>query len=582
MSGLDDLLQVWVPALGWALLNFIWQGLLVGAGAALLLLLLRGAGPRSRYAVCGAALLLCLLLPVLQLSGGLEPMPQNTPDVAMLAPDWLITLQSVMPELVLAWCLGVALMALRMGLGLAWVARLRAGPHVQHPQWQARTDALARRMGLHGSVPLQVVERLGSPLTVGWWRPVILVPAALISGMPAPLLEALLAHELAHVRRLDYLINLLQSGIEALLFFHPVVWWLSSRMRREREQVADELAAQALGEPRRLALALHELSLMNPPTQALTLSARGGDLLQRIQTLLAPRQYSSAWKLFLPALALIMGGLLVQANAKPVAPQAAEPTRPAASAPAPFTLPVNARHALVLEEGTGRVLMHKDADAVVPIASLTKLMTAMVVLDARLDPAEKIRIDRDDVDRLKHSPSRVPVGAKMPRLAALKLALMSSDNRAAAALARTYPGGLEAFEQAVQAKIRALGLTQTSIAEPTGLSPKNTSTATEVAKMAAAASRYPEIGQITSDRRALVAINGRSVEYRNTNRLVGSKGWDILLSKTGYTDEAGRCLTMRMMSGGKNVTVVLLDADGSAERLRDAAKIRRSLEKRPA
>lgn len=580
MSRIETLLQDWVPALGWALLNFIWQGLLVGAGAALLLFLLRGAGPRSRYAVCGLALLLCLLLPILHLSADAPPPPAA--ELALQPPAWLLSLQPLLTELVLGWCLGVALMALRMGLGLAWVARLRAGPHVQHPQWQARTDALARRMGLRGPVPLQVVERLSSPLTVGWWRPVILVPAALISGMPAPLLEALLAHELAHVRRLDYLINLLQSGIEALLFFHPVVWWLSSRMRREREQVADELAAQALGEPRRLALALHELSLMNPPTQVLTLSARGGDLLQRIQTLLAPHRHSSAWKLTLPAAALIVGSLLVQANAKPVAPQVAEPARTTASTPAPFSLPVNARHALVLDEGTGRVLMHKDADAVVPIASLTKLMTAMVVLDARLDPAEKIRIDRDDVDMLKHSPSRVPVGARMPRLAALKLALMSSDNRAAAALARTYPGGLEAFEQAVQAKIRALGLTQTSIAEPTGLSPKNTSTAIEVAKLAAAASRYPEIGQITSDRRALIAINGRSVEYRNTNRLVGSKGWDILLSKTGYTDEAGRCLTMRMMSGGKNVTVVLLDADGSAERLRDATKIRRSLEKRPA
>jgi len=582
MSGIEDLLQVWVPALGWALLNFIWQGLLVGAGAALLLTLLRAYGPRSRYAVCGAALLLCLLLPVLQLSTSLQPVQPSPPDSAMQAPDWLLTLQSLLPELVLAWCLGVALMGLRLGLGLAWVARLRRARHAQHPQWQARTDALAQRMGLRGRVALQVVDPLSSPLTVGWWRPVVLLPAALISGMPAPLLEALLAHELAHVRRLDYLVNLLQSGIEALLFFHPVVWWLSSRMRREREQVADELAARALGEPRRLALALHELSLMNPHPQNLTLSARGGDLLQRIQTLLAPRRHSSAWKLALPALALVIGSLLVQANAKPVAPQATEPARPTASAPAPFTLPVNARHALVLEEGTGKVLMQKDADAVVPIASLTKLMTAMVVLDAKLDPAEKIRIDRDDVDTLKHSASRVPVGARMPRLAALKLALMSSDNRAAAALARTYPGGLEAFELAVQAKIRALGLTHTAIAEPTGLSPKNTSTATEVAKMAAAAARYPEIGQITSDRKALIAINGRSVEYRNTNRLVGSKGWDIHLSKTGYTDEAGRCLTMRMNSGGKNVTVVLLDADGSADRLRDAARIRRSLEKRHA
>nr|WP_316641335.1 M56 family metallopeptidase [uncultured Roseateles sp.] len=582
MSALDDVLQLWVPALGWALLNFVWQGLLVGAIAALLLRLLRSAGPRSRYGVCGAALLLCLLLPALQLNNGLQAMAdpptlEASPEVLALAPDWLLTLQSLLPELVLAWCLGVALMALRLGLGLAWVARLRRASHAQHPQWQARLDGLARRMGLRGSVPLQVVDQLDSPLTVGWWRPVILVPAALISGMPVPLLEALLAHELAHVRRLDYLVNLLQSGIEALLFFHPVVWWLSNRMRREREQVADELAARMLDEPRRLALALHELTLTMLTSHPLTQSAQGGDLLHRIQQLLAPRRHTSAWKLMLPALALAMTSLLVQAHA----PRAADKPKPvtAEAASTPFTLPVNARHALVLEDGTGRVLMEKSADAVVPIASLTKLMTAMVVLDAKPSLSEKIRIDRGDVDTLKHSASHVPVGAQMPRLAAMKLALMSSDNRAAAALARTYPGGLEAFELAVQAKIRALGLTHTSIAEPTGLSPQNTSTAVEVAKMAAAAANYPEIGQITSNRKALIPINGRQVEYRNTNRLVGSKGWDILLSKTGYTDEAGRCLTMRMKSGGKNVTVVLLDADGSADRLRDAAKIRRSLDK---
>lgn len=582
MSGIDDLLQVWVPALGWALLNFVWQGLLVGAVAALLLHLLRGAGPRSRYAVCGAALLLCLLLPALQLKNGLQALadPQTQPaaaEILMQAPDWLLVLQSLLRELVLAWCLGVGAMALRLGLGLAWVARLRRTPHVPHPQWQARLDVLAQRMGLRGRIPLLVVDQLNSPLTVGWWRPVILVPASLISGMPAPLLEALLAHELAHVRRLDYLVNLLQSGVEALLFFHPVVWLLSNRMRRERELVADELAARMLDEPRRLALALHELTLTMITTHSLTQSARGGDLLNRIQQLLAPRRHTSAWKLVLPALALAMTSLLVQAKA----PRAADKPAPAASEPAAasFTLPVNARHALVLEDGTGRVLMEKSADAVVPIASLTKLMTAMVVLDAKPNLSEKIRIDRGDVDTLKHSASHVPVGAQMPRLAAMKLALMSSDNRAAAALARTYPGGLEAFELAVQAKIRALGLTHTSIAEPTGLSPKNTSTALDVAKMAAAAANYPEIGQITSNRKALIAINGRQVEYRNTNRLVGSKGWDIRLSKTGYTDEAGRCLTMRMNSGGKNVTVVLLDADGSADRLRDAAKIRRSLDK---
>jgi D-alanyl-D-alanine carboxypeptidase len=208
-------------------------------------------------------------------------------------------------------------------------------------------------------------------------------------------------------------------------------------------------------------------------------------------------------------------------------------------------------------------------------------MTAMVLLDAKLDPAEPLRITQDDVDTLKHSRSHVPVGSQMSRLAALKLALMSSDNRAAAALARTYPGGGSAFAQAVQAKIRSLGLTRTAIAEPTGLSPANTSTANEVAKIVAAAARYPEIAQITSGKQASVPVNGRPRELHNTNRLVGGKGWDIRLSKTGYTEEAGRCLTMLIKSGARIFTVVLLDADGSPQRLRDALRIRQSLAKLP-
>jgi len=278
------------------------------------------------------------------------------------------------------------------------------------------------------------------------------------------------------------------------------------------------------------------------------------------------------WKFALPALALALCSLLAQAQPK---------HRPAAgnAAPTEFKLPVNAKHAVVLEDSSGRVLMEKNADVVVPIASLTKLMTAMVVLDAQPDMNEKIRIADADVDTLKHSASRVKVGAEMTRLAALKLALMSSENRAAAALARTYPGGLERFKLAVQAKIRNLGLVRTAINEPTGLSPSNTSTAMEVAKIANAAARYPEISRITSDKKDIVPVSGRPRELHNTNSLVGAKGWDILLSKTGYTEEAGRCLTMRMRSGGKPITLVLLDADGSAHRQRDAAKIRQSLAK---
>jgi D-alanyl-D-alanine endopeptidase (penicillin-binding protein 7) len=319
-------------------------------------------------------------------------------------------------------------------------------------------------------------------------------------------------------------------------------------------------------------------------------AARGGLLLNRTRKLLCPIPVNpkSGWKFALPAIALTLGTWAAQAHGRPAAPHAAPAGKLAAASAAGgevdmlaklASLPVNAKHMLVLDELSGRVLMQKNAEAVVPIASLTKLMTAMVLLDAKANMNEPIRISREDVDRLKHSASHVPVGSSMSRLAAMKLALMSSDNRAAAALARTFPGGMGAFELAMQAKIKTLGLTHTAIAEPTGLSPLNTSTAMEMAKIAGAAGRYPEIGQITSDKKAMVAINGRPVEYRNTNRLVGQKGWDIQLSKTGYTEEAGRCLTMRMNSGGKKVTMVLLDADGSAERLRDAAKIRKSLDK---
>lgn len=288
----------------------------------------------------------------------------------------------------------------------------------------------------------------------------------------------------------------------------------------------------------------------------------------------APKTAPKTW---LSLLALSLACAALPAAARNIA-KPAPAAEAAADAPA-FKLAVNAKHALVLEDATGRVLMAKDADQVVPIASLTKLITAMVVLDAKLDMNEKIRIAPEDVDTLKHSASRVRVGTEMSRLAALKMALMASENRAAAALGRTFPGGMAAFVQAAQAKVRSLGLTRTAIAEPTGLSPANTSTAVEVAKIANAAARYAEISKITSDKKTSVPLNGKPRDVNNTNRLVGAKGWDIRLSKTGYTEEAGRCLTMRMVSGGKPVTVVLLDADGSAQRLRDAARIRQSLAK---
>jgi D-alanyl-D-alanine carboxypeptidase/D-alanyl-D-alanine endopeptidase (penicillin-binding protein 7) len=214
---------------------------------------------------------------------------------------------------------------------------------------------------------------------------------------------------------------------------------------------------------------------------------------------------------------------------------------------------------------------------VVPIASLTKLMTAMVVLDAKPDMDAEINIDQIDVDTLKHSSSRVPVGATISRHDVLLLALMSSDNRAAASLARTYQGGPKAFSAAVNAKIKALGMTHTVLEEPTGLSPNNLSTAADMIKMAEAAANYPDIRRITTSTRDTIKINGREVEYHNTNRLVGAKGWDIGLSKTGYTNEAGRCLIMRIKTAGKNATLVLLNARANSVRVLDALSIRRMI-----
>jgi len=245
------------------------------------------------------------------------------------------------------------------------------------------------------------------------------------------------------------------------------------------------------------------------------------------------------------------------------------------SATSAFALPFGSQSALVIDESNGQILLEKNADNIVPIASLTKLMTAMVVLDAKQDMEAPISIDEQDVDTIKHSTSRVPVGATLPRKDVLQLALMSSDNRAAASLARTYPGGRDAFEAAVRAKLQALGMTHTTLQEPTGLSPQNTSTASDLVKMASAASNYPDITRITTDSSDRINIKGRPVEYHNTNGFVGKKGWDIMLSKTGYTVEAGRCIIMKIKAAGKNVIMVLLNAGANSTRNRDAMAVRR-------
>lgn len=250
----------------------------------------------------------------------------------------------------------------------------------------------------------------------------------------------------------------------------------------------------------------------------------------------------------------------------------------ALSAAAASAVPLGSQSVLVIEDDTGKVLLEKNANAVVSIASLTKLMTAMVVLDAKQDMDEMIAIGKEDVDMLKFSTSRVPVGSRISRGDILRLALMSSDNRAAHSLGRTYPGGTPAFKAAVRAKIAALGMSNTTIEEPTGLSPNNKSTAADLVKMAQAAAEYPEITEMSTEANDIININGRGVGFNNTNRLVGAKGWDIGLSKTGYTQEAGRCLIMRVKAAGKNATLVLLNAGASSVRIMDALNIRRFIE----
>lgn len=244
----------------------------------------------------------------------------------------------------------------------------------------------------------------------------------------------------------------------------------------------------------------------------------------------------------------------------------------------PRRLALYSASALVIDQSSGQPLIEKQPDAVVPIASISKLMTAMVVLDAKLDLQEIISIGEEDVDGLKGTRSRLPVGTTMTREAAMLLALMSSENRAANALGRHYPGGLPAFVQAMNRKSQALGMYHSRFEEPTGLSSNNVSTAHDLARMVAAAARYPEIRQYSTTAEAKVELNGRIRDFHNTNALVRSDNWEIGVSKTGYISEAGRCLVMQARVADKPVVIVLLDSVGKMTRVGDAQRIKRWME----
>jgi D-alanyl-D-alanine endopeptidase (penicillin-binding protein 7) len=234
--------------------------------------------------------------------------------------------------------------------------------------------------------------------------------------------------------------------------------------------------------------------------------------------------------------------------------------------------------ALVQDAGTGEVVINKNADSVTPIASITKLMTAMVIIDRGLDLDARIVVSREDVDFKKGTRSRLQPGAILTRDELLILALMSSENRAAAALGRTYPGGNAAFIAAMNAKAAALGMNDSHFVDPTGLSAGNVASARDLAKLVRAAHEYPLIREYSTRERHTVQVHGRPLRFANTNGLVRSTQWEIGLSKTGYISEAGRCLVMHVRLASKDLIVVLLDSWGKQSRVGDANRIKRWLE----
>ncbi len=243
----------------------------------------------------------------------------------------------------------------------------------------------------------------------------------------------------------------------------------------------------------------------------------------------------------------------------------------------PFNLASNA--ALVLDPATSEILFEKNSDAVLPIASITKLMTALVVLEAHQKMDEVLTVTKDDIDHIKHTSSRLRVGSSLTRANMLHIALMSSENRAASALGRNYPGGLSAFVAAMNAKARALGMTHTQYVEPTGLSSQNVSSPRDLAKLVLAAQRYPLIREYSTNTEYEVEPGGRTLQYRNSNRLVKNPDWDIVVQKTGYIVEAGRCLVMQAVIEDRPIVMVFLDSKGKYSRVADAGRIRKWLEK---
>ena len=322
-----------------------------------------------------------------------------------------------------------------------------------------------------------------------------------------------------------------------------------------------------------VACCLVALSLASPATASS--SSRPGAK-QRAASKPAPSKVSSHAK---------VRQTLVLRSAKPgrhrltIATVRAEPLRPSFGQlyglhDAVDSLELKSGVALVVDQDTNEVLFSKNPQAVLPIASLTKLMTALVVTDAMLPMGEPIIVTDDDVDTEKGSRSRLRVGTQLRREEMLHLALMSSENRAAHALGRTYPGGIDAFVAAMNAKARDLGMNDSRYVEPTGLSSRNQSSARDLATLVRAAHEVPIIRELSTSTEYQVEVGNRQLQFHNTNGLVKNPLWEIGLQKTGYISEAGRCLVMQAKLAGRQLIMVFLDSAGKYSRIGDAERVR--------
>jgi D-alanyl-D-alanine endopeptidase (penicillin-binding protein 7) len=280
---------------------------------------------------------------------------------------------------------------------------------------------------------------------------------------------------------------------------------------------------------------------------------------------------------------LLLATSLLQAAILP-APKAASTARAVAQTP-DLPLPVGkpdikSGSALVIDESNSSILYARNANVALPIASITKLMTALVVLEGKQPLDEVLQITRDDRDTQKGSGSRLTVGTKLSRGDMLHLALMSSENRAAHAVGRHYPGGLPALVRAMNAKAKTLGMTRAHFVDPTGLSSGNVASPADLSKLVIAVSHHPTIREFSTNKHLAVPVGKRMLEFRNTNTLVSNPAWDITVQKTGYINEAGQCLVMQTVIEDRPIVIILLNSFGKYTRVADARRIRKWMETR--